>query len=343
MMALQFERGRGLALVNKEVPSPGDDEVLLEVARAGICGSDLHILQGTSRYSERVVLGHEGVGRVAALGPRVPDDLALGDVVALDPQFSCGQCARCLRGQPNFCENGGYASTIGYYRDGCHAEYCVARWSQLHRVPPSISLDHAVLCEPMSCIMNGWKKLQDPPRDARVLIMGAGIIGLLWASLLHARGYRRAVITEPLPDRRRLASALCEARLPGHEARAPAELRDDDRFDVIIECCGQAEAVADGYRRLDVGGRLLVFGGPPKGFSITLDPSDLLFKELTLCGSVIGQATFPAGIAALSEMLSAGYLQLEELGVATFPLSDHAAAFQALEEGRVAKAIFVLR
>jgi threonine dehydrogenase-like Zn-dependent dehydrogenase len=316
--------------------------VLIRVAFAGVCGSDLHILHGTSRCSERVILGHEASGHIAARGPGVPDHLTVGDAVALHPQFSCGQCVRCRRGQPNFCEQGGHASTIGYWHDGCYAEYCVAHWSQVHRVPAQLGLEEAVFCEPFNCIMNGWKKLQEPARDSRILIMGAGIVGLLWASLLHARGYRNGVITEPLPGRRRIAATLCERRLQGFRALSPEELDAQERFDVIVECCGSAEAIEDAYRRLDLGGRLLVFGGLPKGSSITIDPSDILFKELTLCGSVIGQDTFQEGISALLELSGAGYLNLDELGVARFTLSDHAAAFQAVSEGVIAKAIFVV-
>ncbi len=146
MMALQFQRHRGLRLVNCEIPTITDDQVLIRVEYAGICGRDLHILQETSRYSDRVILGHEAIGHVVSRGRRVPERLGLGDAVVLHPQFTCGECPRCRKGQPNFCEKGGYSSTMGYWHDGCFAEYCAAQYSQFYSVPQQLPFKAALFC-----------------------------------------------------------------------------------------------------------------------------------------------------------------------------------------------------
>jgi threonine dehydrogenase-like Zn-dependent dehydrogenase len=342
MMALQFQRHKGLQLVRCATPAIADDQVLMRVDYAGVCGSDLHILQETSRYSDRVILGHEAIGHVVCCGKRVPEPLRPGDAVVIHPQFACGECARCRKGQPNFCEKGGYSSTLGYWRDGCFAEYCAAHHSQFYLIPAQLPFQTALFCEPFNCIMNGWNKLRNPNRESRILILGAGIFGLLWASLFHAKGCRDVVITEPQLGRKQIATRLCQQKLVGYRVKQPDDLDATERFDVIIECCGTAQAVADAYQHLDVCGRLLVFGGPPKNSKITIDPSELLFKELTVCGSVIGQNTFRDGISMLCELSVLGYIDFDRLGIQAFPLKDYATAVRMLEQGLIAKAIFDL-
>ena len=342
MVALQFQRHSGIRLVRCETPTIADDQVLIRVEYAGVCGSDLHILHETSRYSDHVILGHEAIGYVVSCGRHVPERLSPGDGVVLDPQFACGKCPRCRKGQVNFCENGGYSSTIGYWHDGCFAQYCAAHHSQFHHIPPQLPFAAALFCEPFNCIMNGWKKLRNPARESRILIMGAGISGLLWASLFHIKGYRDVVITEPQPGRAQIASRLCERTLVGYRVQKPDELAAIERFDVIVECCGTARAVADAYRHLDICGRLLVFGGPPKNSEITIDASDILFKELTICGTVIGQNTFFDGISMLCELSARDYIDFYQLGIRAFALQEFATAVQMLEQGLISKVIFAL-
>ena len=342
MLALQFQRHRGIQHIRCAIPVIADNHVLIRVEYAGICGSDLHILQETSRYSDQVILGHEAVGHVVACGRNVPQRLSAGDTVVLQPQFACGECIKCRKGQPNFCEIGGYSSTLGYWHDGCFAEYCAAHQSQFYPIPPSLPLRTALLCEPFNCIMNGWNKMQNPALESRTLIMGAGIFGLLWASLFHAKGYPNVVITEPQPGREQIAQKLCEHTLVGYRIKKPVDLDTTDRFDVIIECCGTAQAVADAFRHLDVSGRLLVFGGAPKNSEIRIDPSDILYKELTISGTVIGQNTFFDGISTLSELFAKAYIDLDLLGVREFALQEYATAVRMLEQGLISKAIFAL-
>ncbi len=189
--------------------------------------------------------------------------------------------------------------------------------------------------------MNGWKKLRNPARESRILIMGAGIFGLLWASVFHAKGYRDVLITEPKPGREQIAIDLCEQALVGFRVQKPDDLDASERFDVIVECCGTARGVAEAYRHLDVCGCLLVFGGPSKNSEITIDPSDILFKELTICGTLIGQNTFSDGISMLCELSAKGYIDFDRLGVREFAMREYATAVRMLEQGLISKAILI--
>jgi L-iditol 2-dehydrogenase len=336
------------------LPSVGADDLLLKVHCAGVCGSDLHILAGTSSYADRVVLGHEMVGTVAALGENIEEekstDWKIGEVVAVCPQYSCGgECRQCRKGRSNFCERGGYESTVGYFRDGCFAEFVSVHWSQVHKLSlRGQPMEVAVLSEPFNCLLNGMKKLgsalllHDDDQEFRVLIMGGGICGLLWSALFCARGIRLIVLTEPREGRRDIAEKYLVQTLGLSAAKAchPDDLGPFEKFDIVIECCGQAQAVAYGYNRLDTGGTLLIFGGPPKGSQITIDPSDLLFKELSIKGTVIGQDTFEKGIEALLNLAEKGHLDWKALGCRFFELEEYETAFERLNQGDICKAIF---
>jgi L-iditol 2-dehydrogenase len=347
MRALEYRRDLGLQLLN-DVSSPtlGPEDILLQVHYAGVCGSDLHILAGRSSYAQRVILGHEMVGSVAALGPEAPSCWHVGDVVSMCPQYSCGECHQCQRGRPNFCEKGGYHSTVGYWFNGCFADYVAVHSSQVYRIPAGLSPEQAVLAEPFNCLLSGIKKLEpalDDP-EARVLILGGGIFGLLWSALLCARGIRQITLTEPRTIRRRIAAKYLSETLGLSRACSlpPDALSPERKFDIVIECCGLAEAVGTGLGSLDIGGTLLIFGGPPKGSRIVFDPSDILFKELTIKGTIVGQDTFAKGIDALVELEGMGFLDWQALGVQAFPLEDYEEAQRKLGNGSICKAIFAL-
>lgn len=353
MRALEYRRRDGLGCLTLRtdcpLPTLGPNDLLLRVKYAGVCGSDLHILAGTSCYAERVILGHEMVGVVAAVGENVIvqscSSWEIGEAVTLCPQFSCGTCRPCQLGRTNFCENGGYDSTIGYWSDGCFADFVSVHSSQVYRkIPEHLSFEKAVLSEPFNCLLNGMKKLGSAVGlpDARVLIIGGGIFGLLWTAMLFDRGLKRITLTELKAGRRKIAQNFASKTLRLSSARIlhSDELLPHETFDIVIECCGQAEAVEIGYSHLDIGGTLLIFGGPSKNSRISIDPSDILFKEITIKGTVIGQQTFEEGMQALADLDKKGYLDWTSLGVQFFAFNEWEKARQMLEEGSICKAIF---
>ncbi|CAH1795547.1 unnamed protein product [Owenia fusiformis] len=209
MQALHWDASRGsVKLITIEKPQISKpDQLLIKVAYSGVCGTDLHVMKQEFPAAEKVVMGHEFTGTVENIGGEVTG-FKIGDNVAVDPNSSCMKCAFCLKGQPNYCPTGGGRSGIGMFRNGGWAEYCVVPQAQVFSVPAELSLATGALCEPMSCLQRGWDMIQPLLDDAKILITGAGMIGLLWSSLLHHKGYRNITISEPTDGRRKLAENL---------------------------------------------------------------------------------------------------------------------------------------
>jgi D-arabinitol dehydrogenase (NADP+) len=336
MSALRFSRSLGkLELLRLPVPAVEGQQVRIQVNYAGICGSDIHIIDGTSPCDgDRIILGHEITGIVDLVGEEVAD-LSVGDRVVVCPQESCGCCIQCDLGRPNFCVQGGYASTVGYYRNGGYAEFCIVNRKQVRKIPQKLPFEVAVFAEPMSCVVSGWRKLNHVERSATILVQGAGICGLLWLSYLHFLGFRNLSVSDYHIHRCQIASQLSFSVQVFH----PDQL-SDRQYDVIIESAGTAAAVQQAYQLLKIGGRLLIFGGPPQGSQMTIDPSAILFKELKIFGTVLGQDSFGETVNLLSPMYEAGYFNQFQLGTKIFPLEDYAIAFQELRQGKIAKGSF---
>lgn len=120
----------------------------------------------------------------------------------------CKRCQVCLNGKYHFCRRN---QAVGVKRDGGFARYCVVPAEQVHPLPPNVTLEQGALCEPMSCILHGWNRLRkaaDIRADSKILLLGAGIIGNLWMSLLHHFGQRKVIVSEPSMDRRNIAEGL---------------------------------------------------------------------------------------------------------------------------------------
>ena len=167
-------------------PTPGEGQVVVEVCRCGICGSDLHLTaDALFGVPAGAVLGHEYAGRIAAIGRGV-DRVKVGDHVAMMPLHSCGTCLHCLRGEPAWC-------SIMRVDGGGYGEYALARQHQCVPLPRTVSLEDGALVEPMAVGLHGVRLAQSQPGD-RVLVLGAGPIGLAsiyWARRLGADALRR--------------------------------------------------------------------------------------------------------------------------------------------------------
>ncbi|PSN46494.1 hypothetical protein C0J52_09044 [Blattella germanica] len=141
------------------------------------------------------VLGHEISGIVTKVGACVTN-VAPGDKVAINPNNTCNICEYCLKGIPNFCENEGTKTAMGYFEDGGWAEYCIIPSNLALRLPETVSLKQAVLSEPLSCITHALDLIQPIPIHTRILISGAGIAGTLMATLFRYQGYPNVTISE---------------------------------------------------------------------------------------------------------------------------------------------------
>ena len=292
-------RGSGeVAVEDRPVPEPGPGEVLVEVGHCGICGSDLHLIAerlGTAG----TVLGHEYSGMVAALGAGVTG-WAVGDEVVGGPAPRCGQCRRCLEGQPSQCEVRRRVMTDGH--DGAFARFILVDARALVRIPEGLGRREAALAEPLAVALHGITRSQIRPGET-AMVMGAGPIGALTVAALFARGLGRVTVVEPAPPRQALARALGAEvldpdDLPTYPMWEPEDL-SPLAVDVVLECSGHKAAMQAGLHQLRRGGRMVLVGAgmqPP-----SFDPNRMLLNELTITGSFVYDAD---GFERALELLS---------------------------------------
>lgn len=343
MEAVQFNPvSKTLSLEKLPIPSElNKDEVLVKVAYAGVCGTDLHVIQGEFPCKDTpVVLGHEFSGAVIAVGSEVKH-VKVGDKVAVDPNSGCNVCDHCSGGNYHYCETGGINSTVGIYCNGGWAQYCKAPSSQVYKLPDNISVEQGALTEPLSCVSHGWDRIVPIPVGNKILIQGAGIIGNLWACVLHLQGHRKVVISEPQEARRNLLAKLDT----GYDIINPVELKKRKEtdpsygFDLIIDCSGFGPAIEYCLQLLNCGGKLCIFGVAPPETKISISPYHLYKQEISIIAVNINPFSFPKAIG-LIESLGTRYLDYMKLGVKTYSLQQYNEAIQELKKGSIAKAIF---
>jgi 2-desacetyl-2-hydroxyethyl bacteriochlorophyllide A dehydrogenase len=254
-------------------------QVLVQVAACGLCGTDLHTLDGTNplaRYP--CVPGHEFSGHVieTAPGVRIP---AVGDAVSVDPSRSCETCRECKRGRPNLCQDkGGYGSRL----PGGLAELVAVNARACEPLPPGIPVRVAILAEPIACMLHAMDKL-GPVLGDDALVYGAGPIGVIAAQLLSRAGARSVSVVDPSVDRLDgLPGTISACAVSADELTGGSK----DGWDVIATATGAPAAVADALGRLRPGGRLLVAGVAPPGATVTVEPFDLYRREITVIGTM---------------------------------------------------------
>ncbi|XP_061938947.1 D-altritol 5-dehydrogenase [Apis cerana] len=338
MEFLSFDvKNHTLALRKADVPNPGPNDVRIRVAYSGICGTDLHILEGSfpCKKDGFLTLGHEFAGTVDAVGSSVKN-FKVGQRVAVDPNSGCNTCNYCHDGSYQHCSAGGINSTIGIYKDGGFSTHAIVPESQVYLIPDDVELHQAVLVEPLSCLAHGWKKLNSVNVGSNVLVIGAGIIGLLWACMLHLHGLRKSVtISEPQEKRRKLVTKLDL----DFEAKSPEQLKNS--YDVVVDCSGSAPAIEASIPLLAPGGRLCIFGVANPKAKFSVEPFQVYLKELTILGVNINPFSFPRGLGLLRAMADR-YLNYDKLGIKVFSLSQYREALEALKRGEISKAVFKL-
>lgn len=332
MKAALFEKPGSFGIVKKDVRPLGDNEVLVRVESCGICGTDLHIVEGSSRSSPPVVLGHEYAGIVEDPGSCF--DIAPGTMVAIDPNISCGTCYYCRRGLTHLCVN---LRALGVDIDGGMAEFCIVPKGQLHALPPGMTADGGALIEPLSCAIHGLDRAQIRSGDS-VVILGGGTVGLIMLQLVKNGGAATVILVEPLQHKRLLAG-----RLGADTVLDPAE--DDikgrvlqetgEGADVVIECAGTAATMQLSLQLARRGGIVEFFGVCPIGVTIPVEPNLVYFKELTIVGSYVNPHTFTRAAA----LLNSGIVKMEAPMIEHFSLDGVHDAFAALREGRTLKSI----
>jgi threonine 3-dehydrogenase len=337
MLALvKTEPGAGLEL--REVPRPevGINDVLVEVHKAGICGTDLHI-EAWDAWAARtiappLVVGHEFVGRVAAIGSNV-SDFAIGDLVSGEGHVVCGRCRHCLAGRRHLCA---HSIGLGVGRDGAFAQYVALPMTNVWHHWPGIDEDVAAVFDPFGNAVHTALRFDVLGED--VLISGAGPIGLMAAAVVRHAGARHVVVSEPNPYRRALAARMGASRVidPATTdlAEAQRELGMVEGFDVVLEMSGDPAAIASAIANMAHGGKLAQLGIPSQPLSVDLDA--VIFKMLTISG-IYGREMYETWYK-MSVMLQSG-LDIRPAITHRFAFQDHEAAFATARSGESGKVL----
>ena len=315
MLAAVFPSPGSCEIVRRKDPIPGEGEVLVQVKACGVCGTDVHIYRGQFPARFPLVAGHEFSGLVQAAGPNVTS-VQPGDHVTIDPNITCGLCRPCRRGLTHLCRD---LRGIGVVRDGGFATHCLAPARQVYRLPEEMSFETAALAEPVACCLHGIERADPRPGDVVVLI-GAGVIGLLLLQLCLLRGAALTIVSELEPKKREAARALGAARVvdPRSEdlIEVVREVSDGSGADVVIEAVGGQETAQQAPELAAEGGQVLLFGVAPQEARIAVSPFDIYRREVTITGSFTNPYTHAAAIALLaSGRLPVGDLVSHRLGL----------------------------
>ncbi|WP_369214920.1 NAD(P)-dependent alcohol dehydrogenase [Streptomyces flavofungini] len=304
-------KGR-LRLEERPVPAPAADEVLVRVASVGVCGSDVHYYRegriGDFVVDSPLVLGHEASGRIVAVGTSVSED-RIGERVAIEPQRPCRTCAQCTAGRYNLCPHMRFYATPPV--DGAFQEYVTIQAPFAHPVPDTVSDDVAALLEPLSVGIWACRKAAIAP-GSRVLIAGAGPIGVITAQSAKAFGAAEVIVSDPVPARRAMAERY-GATTTLDPAADPVAGLDVDAF---IDCSGATPAVRAGITAVRGAGTVVLVGMGAD--DVPLPIPVIQNRELQVTGVFRYTGTWPvaAGLAA------SGQVDLESLVTGRFDL-DH--------------------
>jgi 2-desacetyl-2-hydroxyethyl bacteriochlorophyllide A dehydrogenase len=321
MLAAQLIGAEDIRLAELSEPTPANGQLVVKVTACGICGSDLHTFRKPTITPLGRVLGHEFSGTVLS-APAVAG-IEVGDRVVVRPQMPCHECEQCLSGQLHLCVRGP-AGIIGYGYDGGFAERVLVpvalRDETVFLLPNTIDDRGGALIEPLSVGLRAVKQAGEVA-GASVLVLGAGMIGLAVTQFLRLRGATAIAVADP-SARRRDAAALLGAdtvldprAVRVHEALPTA-------VDVVIDCAGSADALADGLLAVRPAGTVVLCA--VYGRKVPVAPDWVVGKELTIRGSFAYLAEFPEVIAALA----AGHIDPALFVSHELPLSDIKQAFE---------------
>ncbi|MGW7554456.1 zinc-dependent alcohol dehydrogenase family protein [Streptomyces rimosus] len=303
-------------------PAPGPGEVVVDVAGCGLCGTDLHILQGEFAPTLPVVPGHEFAGTVVARGAGVTE-LAEGDRVAVDPSLYCHTCHYCRIGRNNLCERW---AAIGVTTAGGAAEFAVAPAANCVKLPEHVRTEDAALIEPLSCAVRGYDILRSQQLGTHVLIYGSGTMGLMMLELAKRTGAASVDMLDVNPQRLETARQLgCS------NAAASADELDRPRgWEVVIDATGNAHAIQDGLGRVGKGGTFLQFGVSDYATRATIEPYRIYNQEITITGSMAVLHSYERA----AELFAAGVLDPEVFISDRLPLDRYAEAMDRFKAGQ---------
>ncbi|MFD2671222.1 zinc-dependent alcohol dehydrogenase [Marinicrinis sediminis] len=317
MQALKWTSRERLELTDIREPQiASPTEVKIQIALTGICGTDLSVFMGKEAGIPDVTRGHEAVGTVVEIGAGV-STCAVGDRVVIDPNQYCGLCLPCRRGHTHLCEGiaGKGLQIAGIQLDGTFAPYFVCDERYVFAVPEAMSLETAMLIEPLACVLHNFQVARVKPYDS-VLVLGSGPMGLI-AQMVSRRLAGRTVATEMNPFRLEAARRYSDA------AYSPEELYKEvmnkhserERFDVVIDTVGNQLETAEAH--IKKGGRIVLFG-IHSSYTYTFSPTHYLMNGIQIIGAGEYHMLFEQAIQFAASMPELGQLVTRQADLSQF-------------------------
>jgi L-iditol 2-dehydrogenase len=329
MNALRLHAYNQFEFVDVSIPTIDDDEVLIRVHSCGICGSDVHGMDGSSgRRIPPIIMGHEAAGVIDRVGSRVLD-WKVGDRVTFDSTIYCGECWFCRRGDINLCDQRRVlgVSCADYRQHGAYAEYVAVPQRILYRLPEGMSFDHAAMVEPISIALHAVSRTPISVNDSAVVV-GTGMIGLLVVQALRLAGCGQ-IIAVDLDDRKleRAKSLGADLGINSKNNDVVAEvaaLTGGRGADIAMEVVGIAPTVNLAIKSVRKGGSVTLVGNLAPGVEMPLQA--IVTRELSLYGSCSSRGEYQASL----DMIARGAIQVEPLISQRVPLSEGAEWFDRL-------------
>ncbi|MEM9079866.1 MAG: galactitol-1-phosphate 5-dehydrogenase [Verrucomicrobiota bacterium] len=321
MKVLELVAPSVVEVVERDVPLVGAGEVRVRVRACGICGSDLHGMDGSSgRRIPPVVMGHEASGVIEAVGEGV-EGFAVGDRVTFDSTVWCGDCDYCREGRVNLCDSRQVVgvSCAEFRRDGAFAEAVVVPERIVHRLPEGLSFEEAAFAEPVGVALHAISRTKDLS-GKRVLVVGAGLIGLLIVQGLKRAGASEVVAVDLDEGRLRLA-----VELGASEGILAGEFEGGD-FDVAMEVVGAAPTVKQAMEAVKKGGQVVLVGNLAPEVPFPLQVA--VTRELDVLGSCAIAGEYPDALEAIAD----GSVQVKPLITAVEKLENGVRAFEKASE-----------
>lgn len=321
MRAVIFEGVGKLNITDVPDPVPGDDDVILEVAAVGICGTDVHLLDGDFEGATfPLIPGHEVSGTIVEIGKNVTK-LSVGDRVTVDNTLTCGDCEFCRNGRKNLCRKWEGMGVVG--NDGGSADFMKSPATNVYKLPEGVDLYHAALTEPLACAVRGMDLLPRIP-GSDYLIYGAGTMGLMMAQLARRAGETSVTIVDTNPNRLQAARDAGFSHTLGNAAESAI-----DKWDVVIDCTGVIPAIEDGLTRVKPGGYFQHFGVASTDAVANYSPFRVYRDEITILGTMASLSSFDRAVPLLAD----GVLHAESMISHYFALDDYAQAMDMFRAG----------
>ena len=325
-----------------EKPVIGDNDILLEMKKAAICGTDMRILNGTKTRGVRYpsVIGHEMCGVICEVGKDVKG-FEVGEKVSIANVIPCGSCPACLAGRENACMN---RKAIGYEFNGGFEEYILIpeiaiKSGNVVKLPENVSFTAGALIEPLACCIRGLKNAGTGFNDT-VLIVGAGPIGLMHMQLSKIAGAKQVIVSEPNEMRRQVAKELgadiCVDPTTEDLEQIIKEQTNGMGADVIVMAIGVPALVNSTLKLCKKGGTVNLFAGFAGTGECTIEVNTIHYNEIRVNGST---AYKRADYLEAADMVKSGKINLDRIATHTFKIENFKDAYEMSKSGKGLKII----